>query len=73
MNLVTTGDIAQRLKVDRDAVSYALRRGKIQPVGRAGIVRLFSEGVVETVKNYLDSKQQRKQLIKARQRETDGR
>jgi len=56
MNLVTTGDIAQRLKVDRDAVAYALRKGKVQPVGKAGLVRLFPETALLAVKDFLSSK-----------------
>jgi len=56
MNLVTTGDIAQRLKVDRDAVSYALRKGRIQPVGKAGLVRLFPETALLAVQDFLNSK-----------------
>ena len=61
MNLLTSGDITKSLnigglKVDRDAVSYALRKGKIQPVGRAGIVRLFPGTAVSAVKDFLDSK-----------------
>jgi len=56
MNFVTTGDIAQKLKIDRDAVSYALRKGSIQPVGRAGLVRLFPGTAVSAVKDFLDSK-----------------
>jgi len=56
MNLLTTGDIAQKLNVDRDAVSYALRKGKILPIGRAGIVRLFPGTAVVAVKGFLDSK-----------------
>ena len=58
MNFLTVGDIAQRLKVDRDKVSYAVRKANIEPVGRAGIVRLFSGNAVEMVKKFIDSKRQ---------------
>jgi len=40
--MYTTGDIARRLGVSRSAVSYAIDRARIEPVHRAGIVRLFS-------------------------------
>jgi len=56
MNLLTTGNIANKLGVDRDAVNYALRRANVAPVGRAGIVRLFSEDSVEAVRKFLKQK-----------------
>jgi hypothetical protein len=58
MDIVTVGDIANKLNVDRDAVSYAVRKANIQPLGRAGIVRLFSGTAVETVKDFISSKRQ---------------
>ena len=39
MDFLTTGDIAEKLNVDRDVVCYALRKARVQPVGRAGQVR----------------------------------
>jgi len=56
MNFVTVGDIAKKLDVDRDAVSYAIRKTKIQPVGRAGIVRLFPGTALTTVKKFINFK-----------------
>jgi hypothetical protein len=56
MNFLTVGDIAKELDIDRDAASYAIRKANIQPVGRAGIVRLFSDSTVEIVKNFINSK-----------------
>ena len=34
MNLVTVGDIARSLEVDRDAVAYAIRKARIEPAVR---------------------------------------
>jgi len=63
MNFLTVGDIAQRLKVDRDEVSYAVRKANIEPVGRAGIVRLFSGSAVGTVKKFINSKRQSRKAV----------
>ena len=56
MDFVTTGDIAKRLNADRDSVAYAIRKAKIKPVGRAGIVRLFSGTALATVGDFLERK-----------------
>ena len=53
MELLTTGVIAKRLNVDRDVVSYALRKMKIKPKSRAGQVRVFPESALEVVKEFL--------------------
>lgn len=42
VNLFTVSDAARRLGVSRQDVSYAIGRDGIEPVGRAGLVRLFS-------------------------------
>ena len=63
MDIVTVGDIAQKLKVDRDAVSYAIRKTNTQPVGRAGIVRLFSGSAVATVRDFISSKQRSRKEV----------
>ena len=60
MELLTTGVIAKRLNVDRDTVSYALRKMKIQPKGRAGQVRVFPESALKVVKEFLNSRIERK-------------
>ena len=60
MDFVTTGDIARQLGADRDAVNYALRKTKVEHVGRAGIVRLFPGGAVEQVKEYLANREVRR-------------
>lgn len=58
MKFLTTGEIAKRLNADRDAVAYALRKTKVEPVGRAGQVRVFSEGVLAAVREFLMAKAQ---------------
>lgn len=63
MNFVTTGDITKKVRAtgvqaDRDAVSYALRKAGVEPIGRAGIVRLFSESAVDSVREFLERKRQ---------------
>lgn len=54
MLLVTTGKIAELLHVDRDRVSYLIRKSGILPVGRAGMIRLYDPAVVEIVGQLLD-------------------
>ena len=56
MKLLTTGEIAKKLNVDRDMVSYALRKLKIGPESRAGQVRIFPECTLVTVKEFLKRK-----------------
>lgn len=63
MDFLTTGDIAEKLNVDRDAVAYAIRKAKIQPVGRAGIVRMFSGTTVASVKKFINSKGRNKKEV----------
>ncbi len=58
MKFLTTGEIAKRLNVDRDAVSYALRKTKVKPVGWAGQVRVFPEIALAAVEKFLNSKTQ---------------
>ncbi len=65
MDFVTVGDIARKLDVDRDAVSYAIRKMKIKPVGCAGIVRLFSGTALATVRKYISSgRGKRKEMVR---------
>ena len=59
MDIVTSGDIAQQLNEDRDAVNYALRKSSVKPVGRAGLVRMFPGSAVQTVKEFLANKRQK--------------
>lgn len=59
MEVITTGVIAEKLGVDRDEVAYALRKGKVKPIGRAGIVRLYGPETIDVVKMVLASKRRR--------------
>jgi len=56
MDFLTTGEIAKRLNVDRDVVSYVLRKMEIKPKGRAGQVRVFPESAVKVVKEFLNKR-----------------
>ncbi|MBN2315939.1 MAG: hypothetical protein JXM79_18580 [Sedimentisphaerales bacterium] len=65
MDIVTVSDIANKLDIDRDAVAYAIRKAGVEPLGRAGIVRLFPGSAVGTVKRFIRSKRQyRREAIK---------
>lgn len=56
MLFLTTGVIAKKLNVDRDVVSYALRRTGVEPVGKAGGVRIFAPAALAVIRRYLDAK-----------------
>jgi hypothetical protein len=60
MDLMTTGEMARRSGQDRDRVSYALRKMGIAPVGRAGLVRLYSEIAMEEVRTFLEAPSHRR-------------
>jgi hypothetical protein len=45
----TTGSIALQLGLDRDLVTYLIRKGNIKPIGRAGITRVFSGEAIKQV------------------------
>ena len=64
MNFLTTGDMAKQLDVDRDAVSYALRKTKIKPIGRAGLIRIFQESALEEVEKFINSKEEKAGKVK---------
>ena len=57
MLVLTTGQIAEQLGENRDKVSYAVRRAGVEPIGRAGLVRLFPASAVETVRTFLAARQ----------------
>ena len=59
MDFLTTGDIAEKLNVDRDVVCYALRKAKVEPIGRAGIARMFSGSALRTVEDFLETRRQK--------------
>ena len=52
----TTGTIAKKLNVDRDKVSHAIRKLRIEPIGMAGPARVFSDSTLTIVKKFLSSK-----------------
>lgn len=60
MAVLTTGTIAQQLNVDRDKVSYAVRKLAIEPVGLAGQVRIFPKSAPSAVKKFLNDKRKKK-------------
>jgi hypothetical protein len=57
MLVLTTGQIAQQVNEDRDRVSYAIRKTGVRPIGRAGMVRLFPQSAVNTVREFLQPRQ----------------
>lgn len=56
MLFLSTGRIAEEIGEDRDSVSYAIRKAGIQPVGRAGLVRLFPQSAIDAVKGFLNTR-----------------
>lgn len=56
MLFLSTGQIAQEIGEDRDAVSYAIRKIGLKPIGRAGLVRLFPESAISAVSDFLAAK-----------------
>lgn len=70
MLVLTTGQIRDQIErdtgqpVDRDAVAYAIRKGGIQAIQRAGMVRLFSPDTVAQVRHFLETKRNYKHEIK---------
>lgn len=57
MGFVTSGSIAEQLGVDRDRVAYLLRKARVKPLGRAGIVKVYPEKTVEIVADLLQQSQ----------------
>lgn len=53
MTLLTTGSIAEQLGADRDRVSYLIRKAKINPIGRAGMVRLYPPETISVVRELI--------------------
>ena len=49
--LLTLGEISRRLGAPRHVVDYAIQRYGIKETQRAGILRLFSEDRLESIKN----------------------
>jgi hypothetical protein len=59
---LSTGQITEAIRketggdVNRDMVNYAILKAGIKPVGRAGLVRLFPQSAVDTVRAFLATK-----------------
>ena len=62
MKFLTSGDIAKELNEDRDAVAYALRKLRIEPIGRAGQVRLFPSNAIDQARDFIDSVARKKEV-----------
>lgn len=62
MTFLTTGKIAERLNVDRDKVSYALRKLGIRPAGVAGPARIFPDSALVAVKTFLNTKVKKQKM-----------
>jgi hypothetical protein len=66
MVILSSGQIAAEIGADRDRVSYAIRKTGVKPIGRAGIVRLFPESAVNTIREFLQSRQSKEISMYAR-------
>jgi hypothetical protein len=53
LQLLTASEIAERLDEPPYRVTYIIRKYRLKPVARIGIIRLFSEGQIEAIKNGL--------------------
>jgi len=59
---LSSGQIAEAIrqetgqKISRDQVNYVLLREGIQPIGRAGRVRLFRHDTIAIIRTFLDGK-----------------
>ena len=49
-DLFTTGQIAEMLREPPTRVEYIIRRHRLKPVDRVGIIRLFNEVQVAAIK-----------------------
>ena len=53
--LLTVGDVARALEEPQPRVNYALAKACIQPVGRVGILRMFSVDQLPEIREAIDS------------------
>ena len=58
--LLTTGDIAKTLNAELHRVLYALRSRNIEPVGRIGNLRAYTEDAVGRVREALEQMDERR-------------
>ena len=69
MVFLTLGTITEEVQramdrpVERDAVAYAIRKARVEPIGHAGIVRLFTPDAVDKVCQFLNGKRQRQAKV----------
>lgn len=61
-NLLTASQIADRLGEPPQRVTYIIRKYRLKPVQRVGIIRLFSEEQVKAIKQGLYEIQIRRTL-----------
>ena len=52
--LLTITDLSRELRVKRHVLKYALEESDIQPIQRAGIVRLWSREQIPLIQSQLD-------------------
>lgn len=57
--VLTVGQIADRLGESPSRVAYVISRGRLKPLGRVGIIRLFSEEQVEVIQQSIERLQSR--------------
>jgi len=59
INLLTAMQIAEQLEEQPQRVTYIIRKYRMKPVHRIGIIRLFSESQAEEIKKELWKKRGR--------------
>ena len=64
---LTLGELAKRLGCEIHQAQYLVASRKIQPIQRAGNLRIFSEDVVKRLKAELGQRKQAKRLHRKRQ------
>jgi len=52
-NLLTASQIAEQLGEPPQRVAYIIRKHRLKPISRIGIIRLFSEEQLEAIKEGL--------------------
>ena len=60
MELLTSGDMAKKLNIERDAVSYALRKMGLEPTFCAGQVRVFTSEDLLKVRDFIAVKESKR-------------
>lgn len=59
--VLTVGQIADQLGQPPSRVAYLIAKHRIKPVGRVGIIRLFSEQQIEAIRRSLQELQSRRE------------